>query len=193
MPADRFIDRARIQGVVLCGGKSSRFGSPKAFFEKDGVTLVERALRVMRPLVDQISLAIGDWDSDRWPDVAVVPDRISGIGPMGGLHALLHEMTHEWLLVLPVDIPSMPSETLSMLVSAAQRGDLAVVAVDEDGRLHPLCALYHRSMRSEIDAAVARKQYSPTRLLSGMNNVRYVTFPDESLRNANRPEDLGEG
>lgn len=190
MPAHPPIHRNQILGAVLCGGASTRFGSRKAFYEVDGVTLVERALRVLRSLVDQLFLAIGDSDSIQWPDVPLVRDRISGIGPIGGLHAVLHKMTHEWLLVVPVDVPFMTSESLSMLVTAARDGDKAVVAVDRGGRLHPLCALYHRSIQSEIDLAIVRKEYSPTYLLSGMKNVRYVTFPDEYLRNANRPEDL---
>ncbi len=184
------ISHNQILGAILCGGKSTRFGSAKAFHEFEGITLVERALRVISPIVEKVYLAIGDSDTSQWPNAKLLRDRVPGIGPIGGIHAALQEMTHEWLLALPVDVPYMTSEALNSLVIEARDGDKAVVAVDSGGRLHPLCALYHRSIQSEIDLAIARKEYSPTYLLSGMKNVRYVTFPNESLRNVNRPEDL---
>jgi len=184
------IQRNDILGAVLCGGKSTRFGSPKAFYEFEGRTLVERALRVLGSLVSDVALAIGDSDSKAWPDVSLVRDRIAAIGPMGGIHALLHEMGHEWLLVLPVDVPFMTTDALSSLSDEAHEGDEAVIAIDSAERLHPLCGLYHRSMLPACEGAISRKEYGLTRLLTGMNNVRYVTLPDECLRNVNRPEDL---
>lgn len=190
VPESFSIARDDILGAVLCGGKSTRFGSGKTHFEFEGETLVERSVRTIEPLVAEVCLAIGDATRSGWPNVRLVPDRISGIGPMGGLHVLLHDLRHDWLLVLPVDVPFMTTELLSSLIEDARRGDKAIVATDEPGRLHPLCGLYNKSILPAIEEAVARKEYGITRLLAGMHNVRHVTFPEVNLRNVNRPGDL---
>jgi len=187
---DKLIDRIDIQGVVLCGGQSRRFGSPKPFVEFQGVRLVDRASSLLASICGDVCLAVGDDRTSPWPPGSLVYDHLGGIGPIAGMHAALTESERTWLFVLAVDLPRMTSGAVAKILSEGREGDLAVVATDQSGRPQPLCALYHRSILPHIQAAIDRKEYGPTRLLSGLSNVRYVTLPDEQLRNANTPDDL---
>jgi len=104
----------------------------------------------------------------------------------------LSETDFEWLMVLAVDLPYLTHEAMTAILNAAKAGDVAAVAIDTNGRAQPLCGVYHRTILPHIESAIARKDYGPTRLLAGLNNVRYVTLPNEQLRNMNRREDLPE-
>ena len=47
-----------LTGILLVGGTSSRFGSPKALAEFDGETLAERAWRLLGEVCDE-RIAVG--------------------------------------------------------------------------------------------------------------------------------------
>src|SRR5438270_862893 len=53
----------RLTGVLLVGGASARFGSPKAFAVVDGETLAERAWRVLGEACDE-RIAVGKGDEE---------------------------------------------------------------------------------------------------------------------------------
>ena len=48
----------RLTGILLVGGASRRFGSPKAFAQFDGETLAERAWRILGETCDE-RIAVG--------------------------------------------------------------------------------------------------------------------------------------
>ncbi|HUF10906.1 MAG TPA: molybdenum cofactor guanylyltransferase [Rhodothermales bacterium] len=184
------INRSDVTGLILCGGKSTRFGSPKSHFLLDGSTLVDRAVRLLSPHVRDVLLSIGDRIADDWPKLELIPDLTPGIGPMAGLQAGMARLQTDWMLALAVDLPMVEHADLDRLFEAAAKDDKAVVARDAQGRLHPLCGLYHASTRDHIENAIARNDFAMIRLLSSLKNVRYVTLPPANLRNINRPDDL---
>ena len=75
-------------GIVLAGGRSSRFGSDKLAAELDGRSLLALAIDAVAPLVDEVLVA-----AERLPEelltagvpVALVPDRAPFEGPLAGV------------------------------------------------------------------------------------------------------------
>jgi molybdopterin-guanine dinucleotide biosynthesis protein A len=45
-----------VSGIILAGGKSSRYGSNKALVEVNGTRLIERAVRAMKTVFQQVIL-----------------------------------------------------------------------------------------------------------------------------------------
>lgn len=99
-------------GVVLAGGRSSRFGSDKALARFAGRTLIDHALAALRPHVDAVAIvgrAHGDVPGIAdWP----APD----LGPLGGLcgalrHAAAHG--HDAVLSCSVDCLDVPADLLT--------------------------------------------------------------------------------
>ena len=106
-----------ILGVVLAGGKSTRFGSDKALAELGGRTLIARA-------VDALAL---------WCEYVVVVGRETapaptlpdwpraGMGPLAGLAAALHlarDDGYEAVLSCGVDSTGLPDDLLALLSPA---------------------------------------------------------------------------
>ena len=96
-------------GVVLAGGRSSRFGSDKARALLDGVSLIDHARATIAPFVELIATDIADHPA---------PD----LGPLGGLcGALRHAAAHGFdaVVVTACDIPALPPGTVAKLIDAA--------------------------------------------------------------------------
>jgi molybdopterin-guanine dinucleotide biosynthesis protein A len=76
-------------GVVLAGGRSRRLeGQDKALLDLGEGPLLARALEILRSLCAGV-LVVGDPARHAGYGAPVIPDRMSGCGPLGGLDAAL--------------------------------------------------------------------------------------------------------
>lgn len=104
----------RIAGVVLAGGRSSRFGSDKAIAPYRGQKLIDWSIATLQPHCATIFVSGGDH-----PALARADDRPGkGMGPLGGLAGSMHaakaaNFTH--ILSLPCDTPEVPGRLLEQL------------------------------------------------------------------------------
>jgi molybdenum cofactor guanylyltransferase len=160
-----------VTGVLLVGGASARFGSPKPLAFFDGETLAGRGWRV---LGDAFSyrLAVGKGDLDLPFDVVVEPPepRAPIVGVVAGLQASATEVA----VFLPVDCPLVTPALLRQLGEAR--------AVTQSG---PLPGAYTKADLPELERRLAAGDYS----LRGLN-LRVVEADQRLLANANTPAEL---
>jgi molybdopterin-guanine dinucleotide biosynthesis protein A len=97
-----------LTGILLAGGASSRFGSPKELALYDGETLGDRAWRLLGEACDE-RLVVGHGG---------LAD--PGTGPVAAIAAGLRAATHDVALVIPVDMPLLTSEALLQLAAACR-------------------------------------------------------------------------
>ncbi len=79
----------RVGGIVLCGGRSSRMGRPKAWLPFGDELMLQRVLRVLGEVVGPVVVvAAPGQDVPPLPaGVEVVRDEVEGRGPLQGLAA----------------------------------------------------------------------------------------------------------
>jgi molybdopterin-guanine dinucleotide biosynthesis protein A len=80
--------RERVLGIVLAGGASARFGSPKWSAELAGRSLGARAVAALEPNTARVGVVAND-PSLRALGVEVRADLEPGKGPLGALHTAL--------------------------------------------------------------------------------------------------------
>lgn len=159
-------------GVLLVGGASERFGSPKALASFRGETLAERGWRILHEVCDEV-LAVGKSDGVALP-FPVLDDEAEERAPVFGVIAGLHAAANDVCIVLPVDCPLVTPDALRALAEAR--------AVPQTG---PLPGAYTKAMLPELEARVARGELS----LRGVNP--HVVDVDEILfLNVNTRVDL---
>jgi molybdenum cofactor guanylyltransferase len=146
-------------GFVLVGGESSRMGRDKALLEFEGSTVAARIAECVRSVAGSVTL-IGPPERYRHLGYNIIPDRVSGFGPIGGVHTALESTHSEWNLIVACDMPFITARLLEDLFTDAESGpSTADVIVPEtpfgDGtRLDPLCAVYQRRCASAARRAI---------------------------------------
>ncbi len=182
------LDRSQVSLGILAGGRASRLdGRDKAWLQRAGVPQVIRLSRRFESECGAV-LVSANANLVRYAEkhLAVVSDHVSGIGPIGGLHALAGACTTPWLLTLPVDVIGTSECLLRTLVMAADDG---AVAEDDDG-LQPLVALYRvETLRAAIEASLTAGEHAIQAMQARLDLPR-VRFSGLRFGNLNTPEDL---
>lgn len=122
------------------------FPQDKASLVWQGQTLLERAGRLLYAVCDAHSILCGT--KERCTRLGVeasgIPDRLAGLGPLGGLEAaLLDAEKHDasWALIVPVDLPYLTPAFLMAFVSRALALQTSACCLQEQGVAQPLPAL----------------------------------------------------
>lgn len=180
----------RLVGVVLAGGASRRMGRDKALLEFEGETLVTRAARRLAEVCEEVLTA----DGGRGLSPGSILDG-PGHGPAAGLLGAARARPGRSLLVLAVDLPSVPVPLLEEL--ARSEADLAIPRWA--GGVEPLCALYGPAALAVLEERVGQGRLDLWTLPEtpglavrwlGEEDLRRFGEPARLFLNLNRPEDL---
>ena len=184
-----------VTGFILLGGKSSRYGSNKAFVEIEGVRLVDRVARVMKSIFHRVLLVTNTPDEYEYLKIPMIEDLIKGLGPMGGIYTGLMTLSDEAGFFVACDMPFLSESLIRHMVDV--RDDFDIVVPRMDWMLEPLHALYSKKCLPVIQEAIGQDQHQILKCFAELR-VRYVD--EEELRlwdpelrsffNINKPQDL---
>jgi molybdenum cofactor guanylyltransferase len=160
-----------LTGILLVGGASTRFGSPKALARLAGETLAERAWRLLGETCDE-RIAVGSLDGLPFPALAD-----EGTGPVAALAEGLRGATQEVAIVAPVDMPLLTAEALEQLARACRDA-----AVAQAGPLP--CAVARRTL-----PAFETGERRLRAVLDTLDTAR-IELDERLLVNVNTPADL---
>ncbi len=169
-----------LTGILLVGGASRRFGSPKALARFEGETLAERAWGLLAVVCDE-RIAVGKTADRLAVPFDVVDDDSNVRAPIAGLVAGLRVATNEASVVLPVDMPLLDEATLVAL--AREGGD---AAIPQSG---PLPGVYRKAALPALEGRLAAGDLGLQDALQDLD-TRRVTIDPSLLANVNEPKDL---
>jgi molybdenum cofactor guanylyltransferase len=167
----------RLTGILLVGGRSRRFGSPKALAPYRGDTLAARAWRLLDEACEQ-RIAVGDVGGLPFE---TIPDAVDDGGPLAGIVAGLRAARHEIALVVPVDAPLLTAAALHELAEGCRDA-----AVPQTGPLP--CALATRVL-PELEASLARGELELRHAFAPLDTAR-VELDLALLANVNTRAEL---
>jgi molybdopterin-guanine dinucleotide biosynthesis protein A len=191
----------RPAGVVLCGGRSSRFGNDKALALLNGVPLTVHVLKRLRPQVSCLFLgAQSETPGLQELGVELIPDAVQRHrGPLAGLYsAMLHVADQglaEWLLLSPCDAPFLPPDLAVRLSQGAAEQDRPVSAARYGGIVQPTFSLWHHSVLPALREAVLDAGRGG--LMTMLDRLPHATVdwaeaPVPPFFNVNTPQDLAD-
>ncbi len=195
-----------MKGLVLAGGRSSRFGSDKSRAVLPGGTgdMVDFSIGLLAPLVDEgiaVSCRRDQLAYLKEKGVVLIPDEDDGgqPTPLRGLVAALRK-TRSALLVIPCDLPFMTSDVLALLVRARnetlkkreRNGGPALLRttfVDEKGFLESLIGIYEAACLPRLEEALSLGRLGIWSALPSEGN-RLIPRPEGSFfLNMNTPQE----
>ena len=185
---------ARLYGLVLAGGRSSRMQRDKATLQYHGRTQLEWAMDLVAPFVDRAFVSVRpDQQSDparsKFPQIV---DTADNLGPIAGIMAAQTAHPDVAWLVLACDLPFLDAATLKHLVWARDPDRPATAyRSSHDGLPEPLCAIYEPASRETIAAYVATGKNCPRKFLI-RSEAHLIEEPNpRALDNVNTPEEYG--
>ena len=181
--------------AILAGGRASRLGGlDKSQLVVDGLTILDRQLRVLRDVVDRVVIVANDPAPFAAIDAAVIPDLVPGAGALGGIYTALSHAGGP-VLVVACDMPFLTAPFLRHVLQAGEGADAAVPR--DAGGYHPACACYAPACSGPI---LRRIEAGELRVLDLFGDVHVRTIdqaeiavfdPDGSLLlNINTPGDF---
>lgn len=107
----------QLTGVVLAGGKSSRFGLNKALSNFRGESFIQNTINTIQPYVQELVVS-GYYAEYNKLNVRILKDEYESVGPLGGIYTALNYCKTPWLLVLTCDMPFMDSQIIEHLLNS---------------------------------------------------------------------------
>ncbi len=194
-------------GIVLAGGRSTRFGADKLAAEVGGRPLLHLAVVAVGSVVDEVVVVIApnaplpSLPASLGVPVVVARDAVAGQGPLAGLAAGLAVASQPFAIVAggdqPTLRPALLRELLARLISPGGRR-VDVVGLEEDGRLRPLpVALRVETCGPAVTRALAWGARSLLEVFGSLDTAtldparrRELDPEGESLRDIDTPDDL---
>ena len=173
----------RVGSIILAGGRSRRMGQPKESLPFGANTMLGRVAEVLCECTDPVCVVARN-DAQPLPPlpqgVIVAFDERQDQGPLAaiatGMRTLLRRgasTSEDAVFVTACDAPFVTARVVGLLLE--QLGDAQCSVPDEDGMLHPLCAIYRMSCLPEIDAMLQRGIDAPRAFANAAQTQRVAT------------------
>jgi molybdopterin-guanine dinucleotide biosynthesis protein A len=190
----------RVGGVVLCGGKSSRMGAPKAWLQWGDETLLQRTVRVVSSVVQPVVVVAAEGQNlPALPAaVEIIRDERPHLGPLAGMLgglSRLAELEIDAAYVSGCDAPLLSADAIRFVIGRLESHEIAVPL--EGPFYHPLAGVYRMSLAPRIRELIESGERRPRTLIETSDTAciteaeyRTVDPGVSSLRNANTSEEL---
>jgi molybdopterin-guanine dinucleotide biosynthesis protein A len=149
-----------VSAIVLAGGRSSRFGRDKLTVPVGGVPLLARAVVTTAEVADEIVVVLA-------PDATAPPLPISVIvahdpqpfgGPLIGVVAGLEIASHDLVVVVGGDMPTLVPDLLWSMIDRLADHDAAVLLERGERRSLPMAVRRDPALAAGRDALAAGRR-----------------------------------
>ncbi|MET3574161.1 molybdenum cofactor guanylyltransferase [Bhargavaea ullalensis] len=183
-------------GIVLAGGESRRYGSPKAFAELDGRPFWRRAAEALAeagcsPVVISVRPEhLGRMDGG----FCTVTDEaeFAGDGPLAGIYSAMEAFPDERYVILPCDMPFIGPEEAARLMELALRGT-PVTAVRTQDHPVPLVGVWSGTLKESLRQSLEAGERGVIRFLGSVStdwiDAAELNENPAVFRNVNTPID----
>jgi len=146
-----------ITGVILAGGKASRFGGQdKGLITVSGKPLIEHAIALLSKQVDNILVNANrpeqQYAAYGYP---VISDAVGEYwGPLAGIVSCMEAASDPCILSIPCDSPCLPDDLAVRLLEKIEQESADICVAHDGQRLQPTVALYRTKLQPELLAAL---------------------------------------
>jgi molybdopterin-guanine dinucleotide biosynthesis protein A len=156
-----------VEGFVLAGGESTRFGQDKALAELGGERMLTRMCKLLARSANSVAIVCppGRYEEGlALDDLPKLADRWPGEGPLGGILTALHDTRATtncaWNIIISCDMPFLNHEWVEYLCERSRFSGAQVVIPQSEHGMEPLCACWRTSavdlLQAQFDACVRK-------------------------------------
>ncbi|WP_405381621.1 NTP transferase domain-containing protein [Maribacter sp. LLG6340-A2] len=186
------ISNAKLYGLVLSGGKSTRMGNDKGLIAYHDLPQREHLYQLLNQFCDRTFLSVrSDQEGDIPKKFETIVDKNEYLGPYNGLLSAYETYPDVAWLVLACDLPLMDAAAVQELIAARNTNKIASAFANSDDPLpEPLCAIWEpEALEQSAKYLKAGHGSCPRKFL--INADTHLVFPTNKdvLLNANSKED----
>lgn len=178
--------------LLLAGGRGQRMGGlDKGLLDWQGQSLIAHLHHLVRPLSDDLIISCNrnQVQYAAYADQLVGDETPDFPGPLAGIRAGLLVARHQYLLVLPCDVPQIDVRLLMQMREAAQQDPQTPLMVRHGDFWEPLLCVIPTQLRANVESAWQAGERSPRQTLLQLG-ARALRCPagDQRLANLNTPQ-----
>ena len=176
--------------IILAGGEGRRFDNKdKGLILLNNKPLIEHIIECIRPQVDDIVISANRNINHykKYADKVIEDIGVGFNGPLSGINACIDECNHEWILVVPCDIPQLPDD----LVKKLRQTDNSRLIVAESHERRQLVFLMHRTLKEDLNDFLEQGHQKAMSWIE-LQNPEVVAFENDvdGFLNINTPDKL---
>jgi molybdopterin-guanine dinucleotide biosynthesis protein A len=186
----------RVTGVIQAGGKSTRMGGePKALIQLGGRRIIERAIAVVREIVDDVLVVTNTPELYRFLDLPMIPDAFPDHGSLGGIYSGLAAAGGDAAFTVACDMPFLQAEVARLVVERAGEADVVIPRAGD--QLQTLHAVYGKACLPHMEARLRAGRLKIVGFFDAVSvleiaeaEVARHADPSVVFMNVNTPEEL---
>jgi len=165
--------------AIQAGGESRRMGQDKALLPFLGETMLDRVIKRVAPLGDELLVTTNQPASFAHFKVQLIKDQLPGTGALGGLLTALNAAQFPVVIVVACDMPFVNADILAAACDRLHSNQADVVIPLSKEGYEPFHAVYRR----ETCLPVIRKalENGERRLISWFPSVDVVPITENDL------------
>ena len=141
--------RQDIVGVILAGGAGRRMGTDKAMLLLNGLPLIQRIAGVLHEVFGKVVIVSDRGDAYSFLNLPTYPDVEKNCGPLGGIHSAFVHTDAPALFVVGCDTPFISTGLVNYICDFESLDEIKVPTMG--GRVHPLCGVYIRKVKLQLE------------------------------------------
>lgn len=184
------IQEDRTLGLILAGGKATRFGRDKRYEPLGGKPLISHAISRLEPQVSLLAISANEQVFGQ-ESRQLLHDAATNQGPLFGILAGIEfakQRGFKWVVTAPADSPFAPLDLVERLT---RNGEKQVCFAQQDEQLHPIFGAWNTNVINELKALVnsgERKIDRASEKLGGYSSEEWGS--GNYFFNINRPDDI---
>lgn len=196
MKKDKII--SNIAAAILAGGKNSRMsGFNKAFIQIDGIPIIQRTLKLLKGIFEEVVLVTNSpQDFSAYDkEVIIATDIIKNVGPLGGMHSALSVTSKKAVFFVACDMPFLHNALISKQLNYFSKTNCDCLVPRLDASVEPLHSIYKKYLKDKINSFVQNSNDYSIRNFLKTIDVYYWDLTNNRLnreifKNLNTKEDL---
>lgn len=149
-------------GIILCGGKSCRFGKDKGMCYLGDQLMIQYSIDTLQKIFKSIIISSNDKEYAKL-GYLTVEDQIKDIGPIGGILAALNISDTEDNMIISCDMPLLTTELIKYILE--NRGNSLAATPVIDKFPEPLCSYFNKNALPKIKNFISYGNYKMLKLL----------------------------
>ncbi len=188
-----------IIGVILAGGKSSRFGSDKSLIKLGNKTLIEHALSKIEKDFNEILIVSNQHEFQILKkNIFVINDYIDGqLGPLVGILSAMkwvkqNKRNYKWIASFPCDTPFFDTKVISELKKASKNSSKKLFFLKSGEKRHNIFGLWSIELINILEKDI-KNNYRKVEFWAdkiGFENIIINADKFDSFLNINTKEDF---